>query len=105
MHTRNPDFAGGRRGAAKTAGNGPAHPADMIFFWAKSNPEQPAIIQHNAAVTYKQLSEAIGAISGRIEELNLDKKEPVAVSIPHPAMQLAVCFALLRCGITTAPID
>src|ERR1700692_1567797 len=81
------------------------HPADMIFFWARSNPEQPALVQPDMVVTYRELAEAIETVSGRIEHYGFNKEEPVAVSIHQPIQKLAVCFALLRRGINVAPIS
>jgi acyl-CoA synthetase (AMP-forming)/AMP-acid ligase II len=81
------------------------HPADMIFFWARSNPERPALIQPNMAVTYRELAEAIESVSERIERYSFNKQEPIAVSITEPIQKLAVCFALLRSGISVAPIN
>jgi acyl-coenzyme A synthetase/AMP-(fatty) acid ligase len=56
-------------------------------------------------ITYRGLVEAIETISERIQRYEFDTNEPVAVAINHPVRQLAVCFALLRCGITAAPIS
>jgi acyl-coenzyme A synthetase/AMP-(fatty) acid ligase len=78
------------------------HPADMIFFWAKADPERPAIIQPDMIVTYREFAEAIDAVAARIGDLDLDKQEPVAVSIDHPVRQLAVCYALVRSGFRVA---
>jgi fatty-acyl-CoA synthase len=81
------------------------HPVDMIFFWARSSPERPALVQPNMAVTYRELAEAIEAVCERIERYSFNKQEPVAVSINQPIQKLAVCFALLRSGISVAPIN
>ena len=81
------------------------HPADMIFYRAVSNPEQPAIIQPNLVVSYREFAEAVQAISGRVEHYGFNPQEPVAVSVHQPLHKLAVCFALLQCGISAAPIS
>src|SRR5262245_7235994 len=80
------------------------HPADIIFFWARSIPEQPALIQPDMVLTYRELAEAIVAISERIAQYGFAKEEPVAVAIDQPIQKLAVCLALMRCGITVAPV-
>lgn len=80
------------------------HPADMIFYWAKANPERPAIIQPGMVVPYRSLAEAIASTCERIDELGLNDRDPVAVAIHHPVYQLVVCFALLRRGYACAPI-
>jgi acyl-coenzyme A synthetase/AMP-(fatty) acid ligase len=81
------------------------HPVDMIFFYAQSNPEQPALIQSDTVFTYRDLAKAVAAVSERLERSNLDPLEPVAVSIAQPIRKLAVCFALLRRGISAAPVS
>src|SRR5438093_11963368 len=82
------------------------HPADMIFFWARSDPERLALLQANMAVTYRALAEATEAISGHLERYALMAGgPPVAVAVGDPAKLLAVCFALLRGGVATAPVN
>jgi acyl-coenzyme A synthetase/AMP-(fatty) acid ligase len=81
------------------------HPADAIFYWAKAAPERIAILQLGVAITYRALAEAIEASAERIERFGLNRSEPVAVAVDDPARFLAVCFALLRSGITCAPIN
>jgi acyl-coenzyme A synthetase/AMP-(fatty) acid ligase len=80
------------------------HPADMIFYWATTDPERLAIIQPGMAVTYRALAKAVTAVSQRIARYKLDASEPVAVSIHNPAWQLIVSFALLRKGLTAVPV-
>lgn len=81
------------------------HPADMIFFWARSNPEQPALIQPDMVMTYRELAESIDTISQRVAHYGFNKEEPVAVSIHQPIQKLAVCCALWRNGISVAPVS
>lgn len=79
------------------------HVLDMILFWARARPNYPAIIQSDMIVSYRGLSEAIQTVSDRIGRFNLDPREPVAVSIEHPAKQLVTILALLHCGLMPAP--
>jgi len=81
------------------------HFTDMIFFWARSDPERMALIQSDKVVTYRELAEAIDAVSQRIVQYNFNREEPVAVAIHPPIQTLAVCFALLRHGLSVAPIS
>jgi 2,3-dihydroxybenzoate-AMP ligase len=81
------------------------HFTDMIFFWARSDPERVALIQSDKVVTYRELAEAIDAVSQRIVQYNFNRDEPVAVSIHVPIQTLAVCFALLRHGLSAVPIS
>ena len=81
------------------------HFTEMIFFWARSDPERTALIQSDKVVTYRELAEAIEAVSQRVVRYNFNREEPVAVSIYQPIQTVAVCFALLRHGISVAPIN
>jgi acyl-coenzyme A synthetase/AMP-(fatty) acid ligase len=81
------------------------HPVDMIFFWAKTKPHHPAIIQSDMVITYKGLADAIEAVAFRIARYELDQQEPVAVMIDSAAKLLAASFALLKNGLTAVPIN
>lgn len=77
---------------------------DIISFWARVKPHQPAVIQPDMIVTYRGLADAIEFIARRIATIGFEPQKPVAVFIEHPAKQVAVCFALQRCGLVAAPV-
>jgi acyl-coenzyme A synthetase/AMP-(fatty) acid ligase len=77
---------------------------DMIAFWARIKPHQPAVIQPDMIVTYSGLEDAIEFMARRIAAIGFEPQKPVGVAIEHPAKQLAVCFALQRCGLVAAPV-
>jgi acyl-coenzyme A synthetase/AMP-(fatty) acid ligase len=77
---------------------------DMIAFWARIKPHQPAVIQPDMIVTYRGLEDAIEFITRRIATIGFEPHKPVGVAIEHPAKQMAVCFALQRCGLVAAPV-
>ena len=79
------------------------HPADAMLFWAKVFPQRLAVMLPNMAITYQAMAQAIEAVSERIGRLQLDPGEPLAVFIDDPAKLIAVCFALVRNGISCAP--
>lgn len=81
------------------------HPVDMIFYWARSNPEQPALIQPDMVMTYREIAEAIQSVATRVAQFGFIKDEPVAVSIHQPIQKLIVCCALLRLGLSVAPVS
>jgi len=81
------------------------HPADTVFFWARSNPEHPALIQPDMVLTYRELAQAIGTVAQRIAQYGFASDEPVAVSIDQPLQRLIVTLAMMRAGISVAPID
>ncbi|MBX9841743.1 MAG: acyl--CoA ligase [Xanthobacteraceae bacterium] len=77
---------------------------DMIAFWARVKPHQPAVIQSDMVVTYRGLADAIESVARRIATTGFQSHKPVAVAIENPAKQMAVCFALQRCGLVAAPV-
>ncbi len=81
------------------------HIIDMIYYWARTAPNRAAIIQRSMVMSYQGLADGIESISERIDGLNLDKEEPVAVSILNPPFMLATVFALLRNGYSVAPVN
>jgi long-chain acyl-CoA synthetase len=78
------------------------HVVDMVFFWARTEPHRPAIIQPEMVTTFQGLADAIESIGERIDRLGLDQREPIAVSIANPSFFMAAAFAVLRCGHSVA---
>ena len=78
---------------------------DMIYYWARAVPHRAAIIQPEMVTTYEGLTDAIESIGERIDRLNLNKREPTAVSIANPSFMLATMFALSRGGYSVAPVN
>lgn len=81
------------------------HVVDMVFFWAKAEPHRPALVQPEMVTTFQGLADAVESIGDRIERIDLDKREPVAVSIANPSYLLATTFALLRSGFSVALVN
>ena len=77
---------------------------DMVRFWARAASDRSAIIQSEMVITYRGLADAIESIAERIERLNLDKNDPVALSIANPSYMLATAFALLDGGYDVASV-
>jgi acyl-coenzyme A synthetase/AMP-(fatty) acid ligase len=80
------------------------HVVEMIYFWARAVPDRPAILQPEMITTFQGLADGIESIGERIDRLNLDKREPVAVSLANPSFLLATIFALMRAGYSVAPV-
>ena len=76
----------------------------MILFWARANPQRPAIIQPDMIITYQGLAAAIASVVERLKRHDLDPQEPIAIEIESPAKLLPVFFALLHLRIPPAPI-
>jgi fatty-acyl-CoA synthase len=80
------------------------HVVDMILFWAKNAPQRPAVIEPGMIVTFRSLAEAMATVAQKAAQLELDRNEPVAVSIANPVKQMAVVLGLLHAEYTVAPI-
>jgi non-ribosomal peptide synthetase component E (peptide arylation enzyme) len=78
------------------------YPIETIFYWAETAPHRHAIIQPDLVTTYQALAEAIESTAARIDELGLNPKEPVGVSIASPSFFSVVAFALMRRGYNAA---
>src|SRR5262249_38636218 len=79
------------------------HVVDMVFHWARVDPQRPAIVLPELVTTFAGLADAIDSISNRVDQLGLDPREPVATAIGNPALSMAIVFALLRSGFSAAP--
>jgi acyl-coenzyme A synthetase/AMP-(fatty) acid ligase len=81
------------------------HVVDMVFFWARTEPHKPAVIQTEMVTTFQGLADAIESIGERVERLGLDRNEPIAVSIANPSYFVAAAFAVLRSGYSVALVQ
>jgi len=81
------------------------HIVDMVSFWARTDPDRPAIIQPEVITSYKGLASAIDSVSNRIAALNLDRAAPIAVAVANPVVLLSILFALLRLGYSASPVN
>jgi len=75
---------------------------DMIFYWAKTDPHRHALVQPELITTYKALADAIESCAARIEELQLDRGEPIGIAIANPSIFAAAVFAVLCNGYSAA---
>ena len=75
---------------------------DMIFYWAKVDPNRHAMIQPELVTTYQGLADAIESTADRIDQLELDRREAIGVSVASPSFFIVVVFALLRSGYSVA---
>jgi acyl-coenzyme A synthetase/AMP-(fatty) acid ligase len=76
------------------------HIIDMIYFWARTMPQRPAIIQPDGIVTYRALVQGIESAAEHFARNILDKSKPVAVSIASEPRMLVASFGLLRAGFS-----
>jgi len=75
---------------------------EMIFYWAKTDPHHLALIQPELLTTYQALAEAIQSTAARIEQLGLDRREPIGLLIRNPSYLAATAFAALHSGYSIA---
>ena len=62
---------------------------DMIFHWARERPEQPAIIQPDMIITYKEFAVALNSVAEHMASCKLNRQGPVARL--HRAHCLSAC--------------
>jgi acyl-coenzyme A synthetase/AMP-(fatty) acid ligase len=72
---------------------------DHILFHARAQPDSPAIVMEDRAVTYGMLGAAIERCARRIAALNLRTDGLVAVQISNPIRNLTLSLALYRLGL------
>ena len=75
---------------------------DMVLYWASSDPHRHAVIQPELVTTYKALADGINSTAERIEQLQLDRREPIGISLANPSFLIVAALAGLRCGYDVA---
>jgi len=75
---------------------------DMVLYWARSDPHRHAVIQPELVTTYKALADGINSTAERIEQLQLDRREPIGISLANPSFLIVAALAGLRCGYNVA---
>src|SRR5690242_13617287 len=75
---------------------------DMTFYWAKTDPHRHALVQPELITTYGALAQGIESCASRIEQMQLDRREPIGIAIANPAFLAASVFAVLRSGYSAA---
>src|SRR5579871_4620702 len=76
------------------------HVVDMVYFWARTTPQRPAIIQPDGIVTYFALAQAIERSAEYFAANILDRSKPVTVSVSTPSYMLVAGLGLLRAGFS-----
>jgi acyl-coenzyme A synthetase/AMP-(fatty) acid ligase len=74
------------------------HIIDMIYFWARTMPRHPAIIQPEGIVTYAALAQGAERAAEYFARNIADRAKPVTVSLPSPPKMLVASLGLLRAG-------
>jgi long-chain acyl-CoA synthetase len=76
------------------------HIVDMVYFWARTMPQRPAVIQPDGIVTYRALVQGIERAAEHFARNIPDKSKPVVVSIASEPKMLVASFGLLRAGFS-----
>jgi acyl-coenzyme A synthetase/AMP-(fatty) acid ligase len=76
------------------------HIVDMVYFWARTIPQRPAVIGPAGSITYAGLAHAVEAAAEHFAQNIADKSKPVAVSINTGSKMLVALLGLLRAGFS-----
>jgi acyl-coenzyme A synthetase/AMP-(fatty) acid ligase len=74
------------------------HIVDMVYFWARSMPRHPAVIQPGGIVTYWALAQGIESAAAYFASNITDRSKPITVSLQSAAKALIASLGLLRSG-------
>jgi len=72
------------------------HIVDMVYFWARTSPRRPAVIEPAGSMTYAAFAHAVEAAAEHFAQNIADKPRPVAVSIQTGSKMLVALLGLLR---------
>jgi acyl-coenzyme A synthetase/AMP-(fatty) acid ligase len=72
---------------------------DHILYHARMQPQRPAIVLVDRAITYGMLAAGIESCARRLVRLNLGGGAPVAIAVKSPLRQIVLSFALMRIGV------
>src|SRR5262249_11704896 len=84
------------------------HLVDMVYFWARTMPLHPAVIQPEGIVTYRALAQGIESAAEHFARNIADRSKPVTVSMPSQAKILTASLGLLHAGcsiIVASPLE
>ncbi len=70
----------------------------MVYYWARTMPLRPAIIEPEGIVTYGGLAHAVETAAKYFAENIVDRSRPVAVSLSSGANTAVAVLGLLRGG-------
>jgi acyl-coenzyme A synthetase/AMP-(fatty) acid ligase len=74
------------------------HIVDMVYFWARTMPRRPAVIQPEGIITYGALAQGIEAAAEYFAGHIADRSKPVTVALTRPPKTLVASLGLMRAG-------
>jgi acyl-coenzyme A synthetase/AMP-(fatty) acid ligase len=75
------------------------HIVDMVYFWGRTTPLRPAILEPSGSISYAHLANAIEAAAEHFARTIPDRSKPVAISIRTGSKMLVAMLGLLRAGL------
>src|SRR5262245_40340470 len=76
------------------------HIVDIVYYWARTAPLKPAIIEPSGVITYARLALAVEGAAEYFAGSIAHKLRPVAISIPTGSKMLVALLGLLRAGFS-----
>lgn len=72
----------------------------MVYYWARTSPRRPAIIEPADSLTYSSLAHAIEAAAKHFVENIEHGTKPIALSVANGSKMLVALLGLLRAGFS-----
>lgn len=76
-----------------------------ILFHTGMQPQRPAIVLMDRAITYGMLADGIDRCARQLVALDLGGAAPVAVAVKSPLRQMVLSLALMRIGIASLTLE
>ena len=76
------------------------HIVDMVYFWARTIPQRPAVIEPTGSITYANLAYAVEAAAEHFARNIPDRSKPVALAVLTGSKVLVALLGLLRAGFS-----
>ncbi|MEL6468397.1 MAG: amino acid adenylation domain-containing protein [Cyanobacteria bacterium J06623_4] len=78
---------------------------ELFFYQAKQQPEHPAIITPAQTLTYEELAARSHALSCKLQKLDIQPNQLIAVSMEKGWQQVVAVLGILCAGAAYVPID
>ncbi len=78
---------------------------DHILYYTKIQPQRPAIILVDRAITYGMLASGVESCARRLAGLNLDGRAPAAIAVKSPLRQIVLSLSLMRIGVPSMSLS
>jgi long-chain acyl-CoA synthetase len=79
--------------------------AQLVFDWAKSQPDKTALLCRSGSLTYAELAKRVRGMAGALAHLGLQTGDKVALLLYNTQAFAISYFALLSLGVTVVPLN